>query len=214
MARFNIGALTRELQRYFFTGPGLRPVQQVVDDPESMFNVATPRNLLILLDDLASLTDAIDERMTEAEIVLQPGGPGGPIEVPVEHSLRADLEAWKIRLAYYVEIANEAPANDRIAVFEPVTLPLLIGFYPGDPVQKPIDAMTPYMIANGLKVELDWRKERLRLFFGDLWDNAADVFKGAGDAALNPLRFLTSGDILWAIGIGFGIILAINLLRK
>lgn len=180
---YNIAKITRELQQEFklFTPRGTTPTP-VEDLAEDDKNRATPENLKVLLDALTDLTKELRAKRGEMSDWLPDIG-----------ILQWDLGmvGWSNRLEKYHHEVDKAPKGDRQDVLWSVTAPLLLGFFGGensDKPQQPIDAVTPFMLANQLEVDDAWRDERWDLLKGDLEDGvksaATAIAGGLGIAAL------------------------------
>lgn len=168
---YDIGKITRELQSDFrlFTSYATWSRNDIelslVDDGAT--NRATPQNVGRLLDALERMTtDVAAARATMSNwlpdigVVLWDGR----------------FRQWTERLAAYQAEVAKAPPGDRGDILWSVTAPLLLGLFGGEnseAPQQPIDAVTPFMLANQLEVAEAWRDERWRLFKQDLADNAA-----------------------------------------
>lgn len=171
---YDIGAITKELQsdfRLFSTWPagtGRDDIElALVDDGAT--NRATPENVGRLLDALERLTtDIAAARATMSDwlpdigVVLWDGR----------------FKQWTERLQQYQVEVGKAPPGDRADILWSTTAPLLLGYYGGEnstEPQKPIDAVTPFMLANQLEVAEAWRDERWRLFKQDLAESVEAV---------------------------------------
>lgn len=153
---FDVASLTRDFQSEFVLFDR-RPVAG-----EVLTNKATPGNLRRFLAKLQVLTAALVAKRE----TLSDWAPDAAI-----FAWDNDLVRWRGRLAAYIDACDAAPADDRQAVLWTVTAPLLLGFYGGPASklpQQPIDAVTPFMLANELAVDEAWRDERWRLFQEDL----------------------------------------------
>jgi hypothetical protein len=174
---YDIGKITREIQQSFdlFIPQGVRPE----DAPP---NKATPENLAVLVGALETLTKEISARRSQLSNWIPDAG--------IVAWDRA-MVAWRERLVNYRTQVDKAPPGDRQDVLWSVTAPLLLGFFGGenseDP-QRPIDAVTPFILANMLAVADDWREQRYRALVADLESGiksaAAAVGVGLGAAVL------------------------------
>lgn len=182
---FDVGAITRELQQRFSLFCHTR--EECAAMPA---NAATPENLSHLLASLQSLT----EDMAIAREGLSDWMP----DAAIQH-WDTEFVRWRGRLGAYIDAVDAAPPNDRGAVLWSVTAPLLLGFYGGQASklpQQPLDAVTPFSLANQLAVDEAWRDERLRLLRQDL----ADAVKGLGEGLGMVLTIAGVGLALWAFG--------------
>lgn len=183
MMPYDVGAITRDLQSAFRLFIGVpaptRPavIELELEDAEgTATNLATPANIAVLLRALRRLTDDIAKARSELSDLIPDAG-----------LLAWNLGwiGWRSRLARYEAEVAKAPVGDRADILWTVTAPLLLGFFGGenstDP-QKPIDAITPFSLANQLQIAEEWRAERLRLFNADLkqaFKDAASIGSGA-----------------------------------
>lgn len=153
----DVGAIVRQVQAAFrlFGVPGAQGR-----------NLATPRNLLVLIEQLRALTD---------ELIEQRIGLGVALPSPAMAQWDTDYSAWRDRLGEYFEAASSAAPDDRRAVLWSVTAPLLLGHYPTGGPQRVADVATPFSLANQLDVDDDWADERLGLLFSDIVDEARRV---------------------------------------
>lgn len=192
---YDIGKITRELQAAFrlFDNVGdLDTRDDVVvlelEDPGDATNLATPENVGVLLESLTDFTAALAaERMRLAAQVGIADVIAGILEgTETEEDVKAwdaDFAAWRARLVNYNAQVAKAPPGDRADILWSTTAPLLLGFYGGensDEPQRPIDAVTPFALANQLRVADAWRDERLRLLREDIADEAKKVVTTAG----------------------------------
>lgn len=184
---YDVGFITRRLQNEF------RLFNR--DPSQQVRNNATPQRLAVLIKDLKKLTSEIEAKRDTAAFDWTPDA-GVVI-------WDRDMEKWKGRLAAYEQAVISAEPDDRAAVLWTVTAPLLIGYYGGEDStlpQQPLDAVTPFSLANQLDVAEAWRAERWRLF----WE---DLKKGLGDlpdvipwwvwAALGSGAVLVVGSLAW-----------------
>lgn len=118
-------------------------------------NLATPANLLLLLEELDELTKQLEEHVAEhgpQSVVTRAGtlswiSPTGPFGVALwmaedkarrEHrraleALLADLRRFRVRLDRYFAYVEGAPdPSDRTAVLWEVTAPLFLGWFGGE----------------------------------------------------------------------------------
>lgn len=95
----------------------------------------------------------------------------------------ADFDAWQSRLAGYKKAARDAPQGHSHELWNEVGMPMLMGYYPGEEQQRTADLATPFSLANQLEVDVDWRKERLRLFGEELGEAAKVAGYGLGAVA-------------------------------
>lgn len=176
-------------------------------------NIATPENVLLLLQHLAELTDELVAAQAERAA-----------ETPACHddAICRDLRRWQARLEEYYAFTAAVPdadLQDRNAILWQVTAPLFLGWYGGktgheielvpdgfgpsfDPmVQHPPDIATPFTLANQLLVWQEWEEERFNRLIDDLREGALDV------AGLGL-------DIGMLVALGFGVVVAIQILRK
>lgn len=171
--RYNIANVTRDLQREFalFDRDG---------DDVSDENTATPEHLAVLLAALRDMTDGLELRRDNINAWLP--------DAAVRHWDRTML-AWKSRLGRYEFEVAKAPPGDREDVLWSVTAPLLLGFFGGPDSklpQQPLDAVTPFSLANGLDIDDAWRAQTYRALKADLAKGAEDV----ADVAVAALDFL------------------------
>lgn len=198
---FDVGAITREIQSTF------RLFSRVSDDRSSVLalqlqdegaatNLATPRNVAVLLAALRRLT----QQITFARAGMSDLIPDAAI---VLFDLR--MVAWRQRLVAYESDVTAAPPDDRKEILWSTTAPLLLGFYGGETSTDPqstIDAITPFSLANQLEVTDEWRDERWALFKDDL----AKGVKGIATAI--------GGGLVAAVGVGLAVLLVLNRRRK
>lgn len=200
MAAYNVGRIVANVQASFFPRTMVEAggLQAIVDDPGSAQNFATPGNLLVLLDALANLTDAVSQPLHR--------------ELSFGKLKQKDWEQfqeWRTRLDGYIDAANEAATGDKLEVFKSVTEPLLIGLFPGEQSSRIPDVATPFIFANMVDVTERARAEALSRFFTDIKDNAAELAKGAGEA-LEQLPGMLKEIGYWAlvailIGLGLAV---------
>lgn len=178
---YDVGKIARNLQGAFQLFSTKRAEVESTD-----YNLATPERVGVLLGSLSQLTDAlIAQRATLSDLVPDAG----------LAQFDSDLIKWRGRLGAYVDAVSAAPAGDRAAILWGVTAPLLLGFYGGEASklpQAPIDAVTPFSLANQLEVDEAWRDERLRLFFDDLKKSAIELAE-------------TGGSVLVTVAVGLGV---------
>lgn len=179
---FDVGAIARDLQTEF----GL--FQRAGAPPEP--NSATPQHLRELAARLDVLTEALfRERLTSSSLVTSNIG---------EAQWDAAWLAWRSRLDAYVDALDGVADDDHQAVLWSVTAPLLLGFFGGEQgtaPRRPMDAVTPFSLANQLNVTQEWREIQLDAFVQDLKDNARDIVGGIGTTALV------------VVGVGVGLLL-------
>ncbi len=160
------------------------------------FNQAYPAAMDPLIEELGRLTDLI------------PVNPLGAILTGDEHEQwRSDRNAWMARLARYREIHEQAmaeaplgPPLDIPIEREPITqqyldevsLPLLLGFFPGSDVQQPLDAVTPITLKYQVEILDEAYTENLSRFVNELKDRAI----AAAEAAVG-----ITGVVLLALGV-------------
>jgi hypothetical protein len=168
----DIGEITRKLQDSFRIFKKETYDHEAVDAlAQSGQNLVTPKNVGKLLDALQTLTDETQA----ARDKLSNWIPDAAIL-----AWDNDMAQWRARLAMYKGIvaAAHATPEDRQAILWGVTAPLLLGFYGGHdsklPLQ-PLDAVTPFSLANQLAVDAAWRTERERRFWEDVKKAALDV---------------------------------------
>lgn len=184
---YDTGLITRELQQAFrlFKSAGVSRSDvlalELADLEGTDRNLATPENVDVLLAALDDLTaDLIAARATMSNWL-----PDAAIA-----NWDGDLAKWRGRLGAYHDAVDAAPPGDRQAILWGVTAPLLIGYFGGEASklpQQPIDAVTPFSLANQLAVDDAWREERWRLFKDDLataFKDLANVGFGIGGVVL------------------------------
>lgn len=179
---YDVGQIARDLQDKF--GLFVRPRGEITSSEK---NRATPEDLAVLLDELAALTEELAERRRVVQV-----------QTIAEDLWDSDSAAWRARLAEYQAAVRAAPKGDRHAVLWSVTAPLLLGFYGGAGAaspQQPIDAVTPFSLANQLDVADAWREERWQRLWGELEKRFADAAKGAADAVTSGIAWLP-----WIVG--------------
>lgn len=196
---YDVGLITRELQAAFklFDNAGALDTRDDVvvlelEDPGDAKNLATPENVGVLLESLNDFTAALaSERMRLAAQVGLANTIAGVLEgVETEEDVQAwddDFASWRQRLANYNAQVAKAPPGDRGDILWSTTAPLLLGFYGGEnsqAPQQPIDAVTPFSLANQLRVADAWRDERLRLLREDIAEEATKVVAGVGGGLL------------------------------
>lgn len=162
---YDIGKMTRELQDKF----RLFKREHRADLPADAKNLAAPKDVLVLLNSLATRTAEIKAKRDTLSNWIPDSG-------ILEWD--RDLEQWSERLAAYQAATMAAAPDDRAAILWDVTAPLLVGFYGGAEAklpQQPIDAMTPFSLANQLEVDEKWRDERWEMLKKDLADGLKRV---------------------------------------
>jgi hypothetical protein len=164
---YDVGEITRELQSRFALFADRAP------DAEPKTNKATPENVAVLLVSLRELTAELAERRRVVQV-----------QTIADDLWDADFAKWRGRLFVYTEHVAAAAPGDRQAILWDVTAPLLLGFFGGEGgklPQQPIDAITPFTLANQLDVGDDWRERQLELLLEDLEQGAKDVVGGTSD---------------------------------
>ena len=186
---YDVGKITRSLQNEF---------NLFNRDPrQQMTNQATPEKLGALIAALTKLTSKIEAQRDTAAFDWTPDA-GVVI-------WDRDMAAWKARLAAYSKAVTSAPPGDRGAVLWTVTAPLLIGYYGGPASnlpQQPLDAMTPFSLANQLDVAEAWREERWKLFWEDLknnFNNLPNLVPWWVWAALATGAVLVGGAVIYGV---------------
>jgi len=133
-------------------------------------------------------------------------------------AMKTDLKRWRIRLDEYIRLtraASEATPEDRNSILWEVTAPLFLGWVggrTGSEVPLPeggypegfntelnhvADLATPWTVANGIGVWLDWKQRRKELLKKDIVDGAKDIVP---PAATNPLVYLAAGLAVGGVG--------------
>lgn len=187
MARFEPAKIVAAVQSEFFPGVSL---QEVVNDPESSGNLATPASLLALVDALHTVTEAIAPE-------VQAWVAAGKLRIEDAQA----LEAWRERLDAYTDAVKEAAAGDKVAVFDSVTAPLLMGLMPGEQSSKVPDVATPFILGNMVDAAAGAREEQLRMFFSDLAQAAADLPGNVVDVG-----WMLGRDVLYLLGAAVGLV--------
>lgn len=184
--KYDVGLITRRLQSEF----------RLFDrDPrQQTTNEATPQRIAVLLNSLQKLTDQIvAKRETMSDWVPDMG-------IVLWDK---DMAQWQERLAVYKQAVASAAPTDRAAILWTVTAPLLLGFYGGadsDLPQQPLDAVTPFSLANQLDVAEGWREERWKLFLEDLkngFENLPKIVPWWVWAALGTGAVLVVGSMIY-----------------
>lgn len=188
----DVGAKTRELQKHFGILASTRAELDASGELDAKApNRATPQHLKKLLQSLRTMTDQLDARVRD-EL--------SPLSSIALDQIAGSLIRWNERLNGYIAAVDAAAPDDRRAVLWTVTAPLLLGFYGGEEStesRRTLDAVTPFIIADILKVESNWQDERWRLLIQDLKDNAADVAGSvAQTVALVVIAVGTIGTLL------------------
>lgn len=195
---FDVGQITRQLQQEFmlFEDVGQAPARDDVIDLElgdedgEAINRATPENLAVLLEALDDMTAQTAAKRTELGAGGLPDILDGAETAANIAQWDLDMLRWRGRLGAYHDQVDKAPPGDRADVLWSVTAPLLIGFFGGEASklpQQPIDAITPFTLANQLNVAIAWEQERRSLFFQEIQAGIKDVVEitaGIGTGAL------------------------------
>jgi hypothetical protein len=142
---------------------------------------ATPRLMEPLLVSLRVATDEIDPRM--AALLLSPLGSAQRIAQTL-----IDWKDWRERLEIYEEewaaamqTTPDASGLENFRYWDEVTRPLLLGIYPGSPVQRVLDAVTPYVLAHELNVDERSMRDAFEQLKKDLKENVKTTLEiGAG----------------------------------
>jgi hypothetical protein len=161
---YDVGLITRRIQSQFRL---FCPMGQSPNVCAATPNRATPANVLLLLDELDEVTQAVVDEVKES-----------PISPAARIGFAVSMNAWRSRLGTYRAHAAAAAPNDRRAILWDVTAPLLLGFYGGedsDEPQRAIDAVTPFLLANMQEVDDSFREELFAAFLQDLRDGATAV---------------------------------------
>lgn len=215
---YDVGKITRELQSAFrLFGPATKSHDGVVklelaDKEGTDKNLATAANLRLLVDELEQLTQQIIDKRDELEMNMATIGAvilfgPGSLLVTQEEALASwdlDMTRWRGRLGAYRDAVDAAPSEDRATVLWGVTAPLLLGFYGGEASklpQQPLDAATPFALANQLNVVDEWRAERWKLFIKDLKDGLKQVVD-------------TGVDLITLAAIAAGVVVAVTILNN
>lgn len=160
---YDIGKMTRELQDRF----RLFKRDHRDELPGDGKNLATPTNVKALVVALEELTEKILEQRAD-------GVPLRPDFAELDPDFAtwdADMSKWQDRLSDYYDAVDAAAPDDRAAILWSVTAPLLIGFYGGEEAktpQQPLDAMTPFSLANQLELAKAWKDERWNLLLQEI----------------------------------------------
>lgn len=158
---YDVGEITKTLQSDF---------KLFGSSPSTLAgNHATPERLAVLVLELEKLTADIEARRAGLSDWLPDAGVA---------KWDADMAKWKGRLGLYRAALTTAHPRDRSAVLWSVTAPLLMGFYGGPDSklpQQPLDAFTPFSLANQLDDADAWRTERWNLLLSDLHDGLAKI---------------------------------------
>lgn len=179
-APWDIGKIASEFQREFVRAA----------DGERIAEQLTAADLLLLVQELAFMTDHLDVMATDqASDLRRWPGPQSP-----------DVLAWKERLARYEQVIERCFAEDRhddpACVYDDVVSPLLLGYYPdgnGGWIRRPADVTFVYRWMNGLDVDAQTKTELGPWsIFGLLWEATKGKSVEAGgilkDAALETIE--------------------------
>ena len=138
---------------------------------------ATPRKMEPLILSLRKATDDIDPRMIK--LIASPLGAVNRIK-----QVAIDWADWRERLDRYedewaaaMEVTPDASGLTNFRYWDQVTRPLLLGIYPGDPTQRVLDAVTPYVIAHELDIDERNMQQALAQLKKDLKKGAEDLTK-------------------------------------
>lgn len=216
----DVVSLVGDAQRWVSDDPSARPI--IVNDN------ARPDMLAKALDALADTTDKLAEKDYQRIMSI----PGIPIVLLHAKYTKRDMEGdditrtlwdWQDRLAYYIDLVNEAPGDDREEVFRTVTMPLFFGWH--DPegmpqyvrdtyptgfdfnVQHIPDIAYPGIVSNMLKVQLDfddkvWSLTNLlgdfRASYRQVVETVKETVQFVGGSVLVPVGVLAAGlGVLW-----------------
>ena len=153
---YEVGKITRGIQEKFY-----------LSDPAH----ATPKHLGPLLSALEDMTDKLQGEALRFELTSVPF-----IREDVLKTWKLDIKRWTERLSGYRAAVASAAPNDPKAILWTVTAPLLLGLYGGpdsDELHRPIDAGTPFTLANQIEFADDFREE----LWSGLWDDIAEEAK-------------------------------------
>ena len=176
---YDVGAITRALQSDFGLFAVQTPPGVNLQPPQ---NKATPEGLRVLLDALGKLTDDTLAQRNDVGISDLLVATAGGNKSDFERAFDSDMLKWRGRLGAYNDAVDAAPAGDRQAVLWSVTAPLLFGFFGGessDLPQQPLDAATPFTLANMLATNEASKQRAWDLFLEDIATNAKKVVAGA-----------------------------------
>ena len=154
----DIAQVTRDVQRRYLGSP-----------PERMPTLA---ELNVLLESLREVTERIQEH---GETLQQ--------QIAQTQWWR-DFLAWEERLQMYQAHVNRAENRDDVTWT--VTGPLVMGSRRGDGGNVEYtypDAVTPFILLNGLEVAESSRREAFDMFVKDIQENAKKVGSGIKSAA-------------------------------
>lgn len=198
---YDVGKIARELQQAFrLFKPGTTQLidkrdqtldLELADNEGGTTNLATPANVKVLLSALDDLTsDLLTARDTMSDVLPDAAIP----------TWDQRLSQWRGRLGAYHDAVDKAPPGDRADILWGVTAPLLIGFYGGEGSnlpQQPLDAVTPFSLANQLQVADEWRDERLRLFVQDI-EEGIESAVAIGGGLLTVVAIAGTAFLGWA----------------
>lgn len=200
----DVGAIVRELSRTY--------IGTVGGDGK---NLATPKNLLSLTDELNRLTLAIEQRDKDRRTTLG-------IEAGCDQ-LCMDVKRWRARLSgYQLAAANALPTGDRKLVADAWSA-LLLGWYPDDPaklkalfpvdgpdgvgplppgfnpnLQHGADIATPFSVGNQLGVSEQFEAKLWQEFIADLKERATTA-AGSGGAVLKLAAVGAGAVVAWKV---------------
>lgn len=202
---YDVGAIAKDVQQRFKLFASTRDGLAVEQ------NLATPANLRVLLVSLDAMSDELVAQRNA--LFLDFADDALPYWLPQWDS---DMSKWRGRLGAYFDAVDAAVAaghpDDREfgcdgsgaqCVLWAVTAPLLLGYYGGEASklpQQPIDAVTPYMLANSIDVAEAWRQERLALLWDDLARGVRDVLEvgtSAAGALVTTAAIVVGAIVVW-----------------